>query len=130
MKVVAGRTLDAIKAELLADVDRQAEAVRLRYITAGSGQALTYQQKAAEAAAFAAEPAIDPELVPHIMAEVGITAETPEEVAAIILGRRADLQLLSATIEHFRLAAKQAIAAAESLADAAYYAKVDWSLIG
>ena len=67
-------------------VDAGAEAERGKYITSGAGQAMTYQQKAAEAKAFTEAETPDEADYPMLAAEVGITAE-------IFTGLLADLSL-------------------------------------
>ncbi|MCH4542769.1 hypothetical protein [Ochrobactrum sp. A-1] len=106
-------TLDAIKAALKADVDQAAEVERLKYITPGDGQAMTYQQKIAEAKAF--KTATDPQALdyPLLSSEVGITASTLAEVADVILAAFAQWQYIGAAIESARLGAKRDIDAAD-----------------
>ena len=110
-------TVDDIKATFLALIDSQAEAEREKYITSGSGQAMTYMQKATEAKALVA--ASDPVAsdYPLLAAEVGITANTIEEVAAIVNAAYAQWQQVGAAIEAARLGAKAALNAASTVED-------------
>ena len=112
------RPLADVKAELKSGVDISAETERLEYITPGHGQAMTYQQKVAEAQAV--KVASDPKAAdyPILSSEVGITAETLAEVADIVLAAFAQWQQIGAAIESIRLGAKRDIDAAEDEAAA------------
>ena len=101
------------KAELKRLVDISAEAERLKYITPGTGQAMTYQQKVAEAQAFKAASNPQHADYPILASEVGITAETIGGVADIVLAAFAQWQQIGAMIESIRLGAKRDIDAAE-----------------
>ncbi|OEI84649.1 hypothetical protein BA060_02545 [Brucella sp. B13-0095] len=111
-------TLSDVKQALKKSVDTAAENERLKYITPGEGQAMTYQQKVDEARAFKA--ASDPKAAdyPILSSEVGITAETLSEVADIVLAAFAQWQQIGAAIEAIRLGAKRDIDAAEDEATA------------
>lgn len=112
------------KAEAKAQVDMAAEAARQRFITSGAGQAMVYQQKVAEARAFQAGGTGS---FPHLTAEVGITAATAAEVAAVVLAMEAAWLGISAAIEATRLAAKRDLAAAGDLAEVeAVLADLEW----
>lgn len=111
-------SLDEIKTQLRAQLDYVAEAERLKYITPGAGQAMTYQAKAAEAKAFLAAADPDASEFPLLSAEVGITAPTLEGVAQIVSAAYEQWQLIGAAIEAARLGGKAAIEAAGN-ADAA-----------
>ncbi|MQB09661.1 hypothetical protein DXT96_07310 [Agrobacterium sp. ICMP 6402] len=118
------------KALLASDIDARAEIARLRYITGGAGQAMTYQQKAQEAAAVlaAVESGFDPnpDDYPLLKAEIGITAPTLVGVAQIVnVAYRSWLQI-GAQIEALRLFAKSAVMAATTIADAKAAAVVAW----
>jgi len=105
-------------------VDVVAEAERLKYITPGNGQAMTYQQKVAEAQAFKAASNPKAADYPILSSEVGITAETLDDVADVILRAFAQWQQIGAMIESVRLGAKRDIdtatdeAAARAIVDA------------
>lgn len=98
---------------LKADVDSAAETERLKYITPGNGQAMTYQQKVTEAQAFKAATNPKASDYPILSSEVGITAQTLAEVADIVLAAFAQWQQIGAAIEVIRLGAKRDIDAAE-----------------
>lgn len=110
--------LDGVKESLKRRVDADAETERLKYITPGNGQAMTYQQKVAEAQGFKA--ASDPKAAdyPILSSEVGVTAATLGEVADIVLAAFAQWQQIGALIESIRLGAKRDIDAAENEAAA------------
>ncbi|MCM0751955.1 hypothetical protein DEA98_13750 [Brucella pseudogrignonensis] len=120
-------TLEQIKSTLKAGVDAAAEAERLKYITPGNGQAMTYQQKVAEAQAYKAASNPKAADYPILSSEVGITAETLAEVADIVLSAFAQWQQIGAMIESIRLGAKRDIDAAEDEAEArAFVDAVVW----
>lgn len=110
--------LTALKANLKLAVDAAAETERLKYITPGSGQAMTYQQKVDEARAFKAASNPLAADYPILSSEAGITAVTPAEVADVVLAAFAQWQQIGAAIETIRLGAKRDIEAAEDEATA------------
>lgn len=101
-------------AEGRAVIDVAAEQTRLRFITAGAGQAMVYQAKMEEARRYlAADPA--PETLddyPLIAAEVDITAVDAQAVIAIWQQMEAGWRQVAAAIEAARLGGKAAVAAA------------------
>lgn len=117
-------TLDLaiVKAQLKRGIDDAAEVERLKYITGGAGQAMTYARKTDEArraqAAIAAEEDIQPVDYPLLAATIGIDGNTLAEVAAVIIAMDAAWAQIGAAIEAARLGAKQAIDAAEDEATA------------
>lgn len=117
--------LPQIKAKLKAAVDADAERVRLRYITAGDGQALTYRQKLEEAKAVQAGEG-NPANVPVLAASVGIEAATLVDCANLVVARWDAWRTLANQIETARLQGKKNIDATGSIsaADAAYTAIV------
>ena len=119
--------LDGTKVALKAHVDQAAEIERLKYITPGSGQAMTYQQKVDEARAF--KGATNPKATdyPVLSSEVGITAETLAEVSDIVLTAFAQWQQIGAAIETVRLGAKRDIdAAADEATVRAIVDAIEW----
>ena len=110
--------LDDQKAILRRSVDQAAETERLKYITPGNGQAMTYQQKVTEAQAFKAATNPKASDYPMLSSEVGITAETIDEVADVVLAAFAQWQQIGAMIESIRLGAKRDIDASEVEAEA------------
>lgn len=99
----SAEVLAATKESALAQIDAVAEAERGKYITSGSGQAMVYQRKQAEAMAFLSN-AEGP--FPHLEAEVGITAPTVRDVAETVLAMETQWVQISAMIEATRLSAK------------------------
>ncbi|MBB3608682.1 hypothetical protein [Rhizobium sp. BK602] len=123
----ATETLAQLKDRLRSLVDAEAEAERLKYITPGVGQSMTYQQKAAEASRYLAATDPDAADYPLLSAEVGITAEDIAGVAAIVDAAFRQWQAIGSAIEAVRLGAKAQITAAAD-ADAANvaYAAISW----
>lgn len=119
--------LATVKVALCRNVDALAETERLKYITPGNGQAMTYQQKVAEAQAFKATSNPQPSDYPILSSEVGITAGTLDEVADIVLAAFAQWQQIGAAIEGIRLGAKRDIdAAANEAAARAIVDAIEW----
>lgn len=119
--------IEQLRANLKAAVDAEAEIERLKYITPGSGQAMTYQQKVSEAQDLkaAANPLVAD--YPILSSEVGITAETLAEVADVVLLAFAQWQQIGAAIESIRLGAKRDIdAAADEAAARAIVDAIEW----
>lgn len=109
--------LAAFKISLCRQIDTAAEAERLKYITPGAGQAMTYQAKAEEARRYTLDPA-DPAGFPLLSAEVGVTGATLAEVAQVVGDAYAAWLMIGAAIEAVRLAAKAAVNAAADHAGA------------
>ncbi len=126
MRLDLGPGLEALRAQALAQIDGQAEAARLRHITPGAGQALTYERKRAEADALLHDPAPDPLDYPFLVAEVGITANTLAGVAALVRQRADDWTRIATVIETARLTAKQHIQDAASPRALREAAEVQW----
>jgi len=93
-----------------ANIDRAAEQARLRFITWGTGQAMTYSEKSDEAADFVAAgyPA-DVSSYPFIQAEMNALGETATEVADRILAKKSAWITAGAAIEEIRLKGKNDI---------------------
>lgn len=119
--------LAVLKISLKSQIDADAEAERLKYITPGAGQAMAYLQKAMEATAYLAATDPDPADYPLLAAEVGITGDTIADVAAVVDGQYQAWRLIGAAIEQARLGAKADVDAAETVEDAqAAYEAVVW----
>ena len=118
--------LELVKARLKIMIDASAEVNRLKYITPGAGQAMTYQQKVDEVCALALDSEPDAVNYPLLSAEVGITAPSLQEVAAVVLAAYQLWQQIGAAIEGTRLGAKAAIDAAETVEAAEAAADVTW----
>ncbi|WFS01580.1 hypothetical protein [Rhizobium tumorigenes] len=120
-------TLENVKFDLKSSVDSAAEAARLRYITPGAGQAMTYSQKADEAARFLAATSPEAADYPMLNAEVGITAADLHGVAEVVNASYLQWQTVGAMIEGIRLRAKKGIEfAATSEAAQAIVASIAW----
>lgn len=133
---ITPRDLVAVKSELTRRVDADAESVRMRYLTPGSGMAMVYQEKFAQAQAVNAmgETAanamsqIDREAqFPTLSASVFLEAPSLWGCAQLVLGKYAAFAAFSLVIERSRLTAKAQIAAAstvQSVRDA--YEAIAW----
>jgi hypothetical protein len=123
-------TLDQWKLKLLTKIDADAEISRLRYITGGSGQAMTYQQKAQEAAAALQQEAEggnpQPEDYPLLQAEMGITAPTFLGVAIVVNNAYQSWRVVGGQIEALRLGGKASVSASTSIEDAKQAAAIAW----
>lgn len=106
---VASLSLAAVKTQMIGLVNAAAEKERLKYITAGQGQAMTYAEKRDQARAFLAANNPDPADYPMIANEVGITAATAQEVAEVISGRYAAWKAIGEEIERVRMVSNKAI---------------------
>ncbi|OIN06066.1 hypothetical protein BFS86_19855 [Shewanella algae] len=111
-------TLDALKAGLKSQIDADAEIERLKYITTGAGQSMTYSQKSAEALAYLSASNPIASDYPLLSAEVGITAKDIAGVAAVVKAAYLQWQQIGSAIETTRLSAKKAITDAKDAAAA------------
>lgn len=110
--------LAAAKRMLADRIDAAAEAERLRYITGGAGQAMTYQRKADEARACLTATDPMPADYPMLAAEIGITAEDLTGVAQIVNAAYEAWLAVGSQIEAERLGTKAAIDAATTVEEA------------
>lgn len=99
--------VDGLRETILYEIDAEAERQRRRYITPGSGQAMTYARKVEEAHRVKADA--DPEAAdyPMLAASLGIDGDTVEEVADLVLAMDAAWLKIGADIEKARLVAKE-----------------------
>lgn len=119
--------LDEVKADLMSQIDSQAERERLKWITPGAGQAMTYQMKIQEAERLVSDPSPDPLDYPLLAAEVGISGDTLNMVADTVSAQYRAWVIVGAAIEAVRLRAKKAIGTAESAFDAnQIFSAVNW----
>jgi vacuolar-type H+-ATPase subunit H len=125
MKLNAGRSLSQLKYEAKRALDEETERVRDRFVTSAPGQIMAYQHKAREARAFMADFQT---IGPHLAAEVGVTGQTPYQVATIILFKEEQWLTRSAAIEAARLTAKNQIDAAQTVAEIRAVS-VDWPAV-
>ncbi|EJF91696.1 hypothetical protein [Bartonella tamiae] len=119
-------------------IDQNAEQERLKYITNGVGQSMTYQEKVAQAenysgqyTAYLANP--DKNTKPNeaeyplLKASLGIDGDTLLEVAETVTFAYTQWQYVGAEIEKTRLQAKQAIDEAKTIQAAqAVYDAIKW----
>jgi len=126
MKITFTKDLTNLKTLAKVSIDDGAEAFRLQFITNGTGQAMAYQEKYEEALLVTSGDIITDDQIPHILAEVGITAPTKEDVAQVILNLQSIWKGISAKIEKARLTAKDAVDAAKSAAEINSAALINW----
>ncbi len=119
--------LAVIGAYLMARVDLEAERVRLRFVTGGAGQAMTYTRKEAEARAWVAQPTTP---TPFLDAEAEATGATRESVAAVVIAQADAWVQVGSAIEGLRMGAKAGIERATTLGAIVAAATVDWSAFG
>lgn len=109
-------SLEELKTILKANIDAQAEIERGKYITPGSGQAMTYQAKAAEAMRFIETSGVGE--YPLLTAEVGVSGDTLADVANLVAYMYNQWLVIGGLIERARLQAKAQIDTAETNEDA------------
>jgi len=131
-------TFDEIKVDLKTKVDSAAEFERLKYITNGVGQSMTYQEKVNQAASYSgaytahladpdnnSKPNDDEYLL--LQASLGIDGDTVLEVAETVTHAYAIWQKIGAAIEATRLESKAAIENAKTAEEAqAVFAAIKW----
>lgn len=118
-------TLVSLKQSLKAAIDAAAETERLRYMTGGAGQAMTYARKVEQAKAAIDDADPQPGDYPLLDASVGIDGTDVVSVAAGIVAMDAAWEQVGAAIETVRLSSKRAVDLAED-ADAALAIEVIW----
>lgn len=134
MRLELGKDLETLRAEAKRRIDAEAETLRQRHVTPGTGQVMTYLAKEQQARACMAEESPDPAAYPLLAATVGIerhpetgeVAESVQEVAAIVLSNLDQWMQATAAIERARLSAKQAVTDAATPAEIEAAANVDW----
>lgn len=131
-------TLDETKEALKARVDVAAEKERLKYITNGVGQSMTYTEKFNQAVDYSkkyAAHAKDPKNAPEpneadyllLKAGLGIDGKTLIEVAETVTYAYAIWQKIGAAIEATRLESKAAIENAKTAEEAqAVFTSIKW----
>jgi hypothetical protein len=105
--------LAALKETLKAQIDAAAEVERLKYITPGAGQTMTYQRKLEQAKQADADTDPDPADYPMLAASIGIDGATIADVASTVIAMDAAWETVGAGIEAARLGAKKAVGDAE-----------------
>lgn len=112
--------LEVVKTAVCSRIDAKAESLCNQVITPGSAQMARYQRKEAQARQFreAVIPTEDAALAAFrqqyaaIYGEVGITAETPQGVAEVIVAMADAWWAYGDAVEASRLAGKRAVMAA------------------
>jgi hypothetical protein len=125
LPIMLGRSLDDEKTIAIAKIDADAETARLKYITAGAGQALEYQEAAEEAARYIATGGAG--AYPMLQASVD-AGEAPDlATAAALIGARENAwATIGANIRRLRLTAKRAVDAATTVEQVQAAAQVTW----
>lgn len=116
-EVIAERLAQALSSSAL-QVERAIAATRRAFVTDLPAQEMIYLAKEAEARAWQAASAPDLADYPFLAAEVGLTAATPADLAALWLTMAAQWRGVASQIEAARMTASAAIAAATTPAEA------------
>lgn len=136
---ISSHDLASIKANAIARINEEAESARLRYITQGDGQTMTYRQKLDEARLILLDSASVTEAngmdsatlqatYPMIWASIPSDGATPEAVATTVQTLSLAWAQIGAQIEKKRRDAVVAITGAANAADVSAAATVDWSV--
>lgn len=132
---VTPRDLATVKAEFKTQVDADAEAQRLIYITSGSGMSMTYSEKKEQALAVLdigseaanALPNNGASEYPLLAASVGVEAASLYEAAELVMSSYEAWVAIGGAIESKRLIAKKAINDASDVqAVKAAYEAIAW----
>jgi len=110
--------LVSLKDRLKRAIDEEAERQRLRWITPGAGQAMTYARKVEQAKAVLAAATPQPADFPMLAASIGIDGADLQAVAGTVLAMDAAWEQIGAAIEGARLGGKRAVDLADSVAAA------------
>lgn len=119
--------LACLEADLLAAIDREADAFRSSFITNIAGQQMLYLTKEAEARAMIAGG--DPAEAPMIVGGALARGIEPIEMAAIVIGKADYLRSLGAQSEIVRDAAKARVSAAATADEKRTAAIIDWNAL-
>ncbi len=106
--------MNSLRREAKSQVDWKAAKLRSWMGSHGYGQEMVYLAKEIEARACTTDPVPDPARYPLLAAEVGITADALEEVAAAVVVKADEWKAIAAEIEAVRLATKKLIDAAST----------------
>lgn len=121
------RDLDALRTWLAVRIDAEAEKVRLRFLTPGAGQALTYQRKEAEARAWLVDNSA---AVPFLTAEAPARGMTIAALASEVVGLADAWVAVGSAIEALRMGAKADLGVAEKIGHIIEAARIDWDAVG
>jgi hypothetical protein len=122
----AALDLEALRGALNLYVDTSAEAFRMKFLTAGAGQALTYQRKEAEARAWLLD---NTARTPFLEAEASGRDITVETLVPEVIARADQWEVVGALIEGERMGAKDKIARGETFADMVKVGRIDWQAL-
>ncbi len=125
--VQTDHALADLQAKAAKRVNGEAENYRLRFITPGAGQAMTYLEKKLQAEACLADPSPDPAAYPLLAAEIGVRGATVTDVATVVKAQSDAWQTIGALIEGKRQTALVAIAAAGDKTEVDAAGTLDWS---
>lgn len=116
-RVETAQELADAKSQALSDIDRAAEATRLRFITPGAGQSLEYTATEAEARAYLAAPTGDPAEWPWLNAErlASGGVATISAIAQQVVTLAEAWRNTGAEIKRLRRSAKLAVEAAATV---------------
>jgi hypothetical protein len=118
--------LDALRGAISLSVDTSAETLRLQFLTAGTGQAMTYQRKEAEARAWLLD---NTTRTPFLEAEASACQITIEDLVPVVIARADQWEVVGALIEGERMGAKDKIARGETFADIIKAGRIDWQAL-
>ncbi|WP_210339127.1 hypothetical protein [Ensifer sp. ENS04] len=121
------KNITALRLAATMAIDTAAEQERGKYLTLGSGQAMVYDQKRREAEEFIANPEISDGEIPHLVAEAAKNQISKYDQAVIYLTMRQQWLTISPIIETKRLAAKSAVAAAQTPTEIEQAQIIDWT---
>ncbi len=116
--ISAEQQLADAKARICVGIDTQAETIRATYLTAGTGQAMVYQEKGEQAIAALNEENPDPDDYPLLKATLGIEGNSIHEVARLVVETKAQWTAVAAAVEEARLGGKANVNASSSVSQA------------
>ena len=108
--------LDMAKTAVCADIDARAEKLRQMVLTPGAGQMAAYQEKERQARLLLADATPTEGEYPDIFNEIGVTADTAQEVAVAVLEAAGQWRAYGRMVERARLTGKKAVGQAADLA--------------
>ncbi|TCP30685.1 hypothetical protein [Sphingomonas sp. BK235] len=125
MEVVRTAQLDleVLRTFACRKVDQSAEALRMRFLTPGAGQAITYTRKEAEARAWSIDNSV---AVPFLTREAAARSMTLADLAAEVISQADAWVMVGAEIEGMRMGAKTSVAAAETFGAIVAAAELQW----
>lgn len=121
--VIAEINLEPVRQAIYRKIDQEAEEFRLKFITPGAGQAVTYIWKSMEAQAWLADNSA---AVPIIEAEAVALGVPVAAVVQEVMVAMGQWKAMGAAIEGARRGAKKAVAAATNVAEIHTAGTVNW----